>query len=77
MGYQAVIQDRCREGHRTSIGTVKERGAAMGQQATNVSVRKSVVVEVAQEHAFDVFTSGFDSWWTRDHQAVQDATITP
>lgn len=49
----------------------------MGQQATNVSVRKSVVVEVAQEHAFDVFTSGFDSWWTRDHQAVQDATITP
>lgn len=31
------------------------------------SVTKSVVVDVDQERAFDVFTTGVDSWWPRSH----------
>jgi hypothetical protein len=36
---------------------------------TNVltSVTKSVVVDVPQQRAFDVFTTGIDSWWPRSH----------
>jgi len=30
-------------------------------------VRKTVTVKATQEHAFRVFTEGFDSWWPRDH----------
>jgi hypothetical protein len=30
-------------------------------------VRKSVTVKASLEHAFHVFTEGFDSWWPRDH----------
>jgi uncharacterized protein YndB with AHSA1/START domain len=30
-------------------------------------VRKSIRVKVSQAHAFDVFTSGLDRWWPRDH----------
>jgi uncharacterized protein YndB with AHSA1/START domain len=30
-------------------------------------VRKSITVKASQEHAFKVFTEGFDSWWPRDH----------
>jgi uncharacterized protein YndB with AHSA1/START domain len=28
-------------------------------------IRKSIVVEVPQEHAFQVFTAGVDTWWPR------------
>jgi uncharacterized protein YndB with AHSA1/START domain len=30
-------------------------------------VRKSITVKCGQEHAFKVFTEGFDSWWPRSH----------
>jgi len=30
-------------------------------------VRKTVTVKATQEHAFRVFTEGFDTWWPRDH----------
>jgi uncharacterized protein YndB with AHSA1/START domain len=30
-------------------------------------VKKSVVVAAAPERAFEVFTTGFDSWWPRSH----------
>jgi len=30
-------------------------------------VRKSVTVKASQQHAFEVFTQGFDSWWPRSH----------
>jgi uncharacterized protein YndB with AHSA1/START domain len=30
-------------------------------------VRKSIRVKASQAHAFDVFTSGLDRWWPRDH----------
>lgn len=30
-------------------------------------VRKSITVKATVEHAFHVFTTGFDSWWPRSH----------
>jgi uncharacterized protein YndB with AHSA1/START domain len=30
-------------------------------------VRKSIRVNASQAHAFDVFTSGLDRWWPRNH----------
>ena len=30
-------------------------------------VRRSVLVNCSLEHAFEVFTSGFDRWWPRSH----------
>jgi uncharacterized protein YndB with AHSA1/START domain len=35
--------------------------------ATDVPVRKSIIVNASVEHAFKVFTEGFDSWWPRSH----------
>jgi uncharacterized protein YndB with AHSA1/START domain len=35
--------------------------------ALEVPVRKSVTVRAALEHAFKVFTEGFDDWWPRSH----------
>ena len=37
------------------------------QQATEASVRKSITVKASVEHAFQVFTEGFDTWWPRGH----------
>lgn len=34
---------------------------------TIAPVRKSLMVEVSQAHAFDVFTSGIDRWWPKEH----------
>ena len=31
------------------------------------SITKSVVVNVGQQRAFDVFTTGIDTWWPRSH----------
>ena len=31
------------------------------------AVRKSVTVNASAEHAFEVFTEGYDSWWPRSH----------
>jgi uncharacterized protein YndB with AHSA1/START domain len=33
----------------------------------DASVKKSIIVNPTLEHAFDVFTAGFDSWWPRSH----------
>ena len=33
----------------------------------DASVRKSITVNASLEHAFEVFTAGFDSWWPREH----------
>lgn len=38
------------------------------------SVRKSVSVDADREHAFAVFTQGFDSWWLRSHH-IGDAEM--
>jgi uncharacterized protein YndB with AHSA1/START domain len=31
------------------------------------AIKKSVVVNVSQQRAFEVFTTGIDSWWPRSH----------
>ena len=31
------------------------------------AVRKTLTVEASQQKAFEVFTTGFDSWWPRSH----------
>jgi len=36
-------------------------------QTTDRSVRKSITVKAGLEHAFQVFTEGFDTWWPRTH----------
>lgn len=36
-------------------------------ETANPPVRKSVKVATAVEHAFQVFTAGFDTWWPRSH----------
>jgi uncharacterized protein YndB with AHSA1/START domain len=35
--------------------------------AASASVRKSIIVNASVEHAFEVFTAGYDSWWPRSH----------
>jgi uncharacterized protein YndB with AHSA1/START domain len=34
---------------------------------TNDTVRKSITVKASVEHAFNVFTDDFDTWWPRSH----------
>jgi uncharacterized protein YndB with AHSA1/START domain len=34
---------------------------------TPIPVRKSIVVDASPEHAFHVFTAGYDTWWPRSH----------
>ncbi len=34
---------------------------------TEHTVRKSVTIKASVDHAFRVFTEGFDSWWPRSH----------
>jgi uncharacterized protein YndB with AHSA1/START domain len=36
-------------------------------ETTNPPVKKSVTVGASVEHAFRVFTEGFDTWWPRSH----------
>jgi hypothetical protein len=48
--------------------------AVLTTPQTETSVRKSVSVEADREHAFDVFTQGFDSWWLRSHH-IGDAEM--
>jgi Activator of Hsp90 ATPase homolog 1-like protein len=44
-------------------------------------VKRTLVVEAAQERAFHVFTAEFDSWWPRSHHTGEgdllEATIEP
>ena len=43
------------------------------------SVKKSITVNASVEHAFEVFTAGYDSWWPRSHHIgkspMQEAII--
>jgi uncharacterized protein YndB with AHSA1/START domain len=32
-----------------------------------LAVHKNITVDVSRAHAFEVFTTGFDSWWPRSH----------
>jgi len=36
--------------------------------SSNTSVSKTVIVNAPIEHAFEVFTQRFDSWWPRTHK---------
>jgi uncharacterized protein YndB with AHSA1/START domain len=36
-------------------------------QTSDTPVRKSITVKASAEHAFQVFTAGFDTWWPRSH----------
>lgn len=42
---------------------------------SDVSVRKSIVVETSQQRAFEVFTAGVDSWWMREYHIGQGAPL--
>ena len=33
----------------------------------DVTVKKSITVNASVEHAFEVFTAGYDTWWPRTH----------
>ena len=39
----------------------------MAAATTDTPVRRSVTVKTGVEHAFRVFTEGFDTWWPRSH----------
>jgi len=39
----------------------------MAAATTDTPVRRSVTVKTTVEHAFRVFTEGFDRWWPRAH----------
>ena len=39
------------------------------------SITKSVVVNVDRRHAFDVFTTGLDSWWPRSHHLGESPLV--
>ena len=39
----------------------------MATPVTDIPVRRSVTVKIGVEHAFRVFTEGFDTWWPRTH----------
>ena len=39
----------------------------MTTTAQAMTVNKSVTVKGGLEHAFKVFTEGFDTWWPRGH----------
>ena len=53
----------------------------MTTTAQAVTVNKSVTVKADLEHAFKVFTEGFDTWWPRGHhigkKPLQKAVIEP
>src|SRR5215471_6246843 len=45
------------------------------------ALNRTVTVKADVEHAFDVFTDGFDTWWPRSHHVgkkpLQKAVIEP
>jgi uncharacterized protein YndB with AHSA1/START domain len=38
-------------------------------------VKKSLVVETSQAHAFDVFTNGIDRWWPKEHHLGETPVV--
>jgi uncharacterized protein YndB with AHSA1/START domain len=53
----------------------------MTAPTTPVAVTKTILVEAPIEHAFAVFTDGFDRWWPRSHHIgeaeLAEAVIEP
>ena len=47
-----------------------------GVAEQTLPVRKSVTVRASAEHAFAVFTQGFDSWWPRSHHVGESPLAT-
>lgn len=45
----------------------------MTPQATQLTVRKAITVEAAQEHAFAVFTEQMGSWWPLETKTIGSA----
>ena len=43
----------------------------MTMQATETSVRASVVVDAPIDHAFAVFTTGMNTWWPPEHHILE------
>ena len=43
----------------------------MSTEATETSIRTSIVVEAPIERAFSVFTDGIGTWWPREHHILQ------
>jgi uncharacterized protein YndB with AHSA1/START domain len=43
----------------------------MTTQVAGSSVRRSIAVEVAIEHAFAVFTEGIGTWWPESHHILE------
>jgi uncharacterized protein YndB with AHSA1/START domain len=43
----------------------------MAETVQALTVRKTVVVNAPRERAFQVFTTGFDSWWPRGHHIAK------
>jgi hypothetical protein len=39
----------------------------MMSSVVEASVKKSITVNASVEHAFAVFTEGYDTWWPRSH----------
>ena len=50
-------------------------------ETSDVPVVRSITVKASAEHAFNVFTAGFDTWWPRTHHigksAMKKAVIEP
>jgi uncharacterized protein YndB with AHSA1/START domain len=46
----------------------------MTMHTADLTVRKSITVDAPQERAFDVFTTGFNSWWPHSHH-IGDADM--
>ena len=53
----------------------------MTAQSTELSVQRTVTVNVPRQRAFDVFTTGFNTWWPRAHHIapgeLDEAIIEP
>lgn len=45
----------------------------MTEQATDLTVRKTITVETPQEHAFEVFSEQMGSWWPLDGKSIGSA----
>ena len=74
-----VLRSVLDSGPRSLQRSSGEKIMTMTTQA--VSVSRTVTVKAGLEHAFKVFTEGFDTWWPRSHhigkKPLQKAVIEP
>jgi uncharacterized protein YndB with AHSA1/START domain len=58
-----------------------DKVVTMSSSEAEIAVKKSIVVGAPIEHAFEVFTARFDSWWPREHHigkaALEKAVLEP